>query len=228
MTPGGNASQERPIGAEPADEAEALAGDIVVSILVLLRVGDENLRLSADLDRLDPEGRESLLELRINERAGRVDRIPVAVEHVDAAIVEIGRVEELTIGDAVDGEALVHRAAPSCGTLITTGAPLNPEMVPSSPAKMKRAGLVPTPLVTTKPVPPLRTWPVGAPCWPIAPGTVTTMGMVPVPTLYSVERPVPVSEIHHGDVALRDTPQALTRLGSTRAACPAWSEIRLC
>jgi hypothetical protein len=47
---------------------------------------------------------------------------------------------------------------------MTTGLPRNAEMVPSSPAKMKRAGLVPVVLVTTKPVPPLRTWPVGDPC----------------------------------------------------------------
>ena len=109
MTSGSNAPQERPIGAEPVDEAVALAGDIVMGSVVLLRLGDENLRFSADLNSLDAEGRESLLHFRINKRAWRVDRILVAVEHVNAAIVEIGRVEELTIGDAVDGQALVNR-----------------------------------------------------------------------------------------------------------------------
>src|SRR2546427_678230 len=107
------------------------------------------------------------------------------------------------------------------------GAPLNPEIVPSSAAKIKRAGLVPALLVTTKPVPPLNTTPVGVPCWPPAPGTVNTAWMAPLPTLYSVERPVPLSEIHHGDVGLETSPQALTRLGSTRAAGTAPSETRL-
>ena len=68
-------------------------------------------------------------------------------------------------------------------TAITTGTPLKPEMVPSSLAKMKRAGPVPAPLFTTKPLPPLNTTPVGVPCSPPAPGTVTIRGMVPVPTL---------------------------------------------
>jgi len=53
-------------------------------------------------------------------------------------------------------------------------------MVPPSLAKMKRAGLVPAPLLTTKPAPPLNTTPVGVPCWPPAPGTVTIRGMAPV------------------------------------------------
>ncbi len=66
---------------------------------------------------------------------------------------------------------------------MTKGAPLNPEIVPSSAAKTKRAGLVPPLLVTTKPVPPLNTTPVGVPCWPPAPGTVKIAWMAPVPTL---------------------------------------------
>ena len=113
-------------------------------------------------------------------------------------------------------------------TAITTGVPRNPEIVPSSLAKMKRAGPVPAPLFTTKPVPPLKTTPVGALCWPIAPGTVTISGMVPPPTLYTVERPFPLSEIHHGDIGLETSPQALTRLVSTRSAGTDPSDTRLC
>src|SRR5258707_512338 len=78
------------------------------------------------------------------------------------------------------------------GAGIGSGPPRNPEIVPSSLAKMKRAGLVPVPLVTTKVVPPLNTMPVGALCPPPAPGTTKTAGTVAVPTLYSVERPVPL------------------------------------
>ncbi len=66
-------------------------------------------------------------------------------------------------------------------TARTTGTPRNPEMVPSSLAKMKRAGVEPP--LRTKPVPPLNTMPVGVPCWPPAPATVTIDGMVPVLTL---------------------------------------------
>src|SRR5438128_1561162 len=112
----------------------------------------------------------------------------------------------------------------------TMGAPLNPEIVPSSLAKMKRAGLglpVP-PLLTTKPAPPLNTMPVGALWLPPAPGTVKIAGMAPVPTLYSVERPVPLSEIHHGDVGLDASPQAFTRLASWWSARPATSDTKLC
>src|SRR5229473_1015911 len=114
---------------------------------------------------------------------------------------------------------------------MTRGLPtaLNPEMMPSSLAKMKRAALVPALLVTTKLLLlPLNTTPVGVPCWPPAPGTVKTNGMAPVPTLYSVVRPDPLSAIHHGDVGLEASPQALTRRGSTRSAGTAPSETRLC
>src|SRR6185503_4033964 len=113
-------------------------------------------------------------------------------------------------------------------TAITMGAPRNPEIVPSSLAKMKRAGLVPAPLVTTKLVPPLNTRPVGALCPPPVPGTTKTAGMVAVPTLYSVERPVPLSEIHHGDVALDTSPHAFTRFESSLSAAPGTSDSRLC
>src|SRR4030095_9249304 len=115
------------------------------------------------------------------------------------------------------------------GTTVTIGAPLNAESVPSSLEKMKRAGPgEPTPLFTTKPVPPLKPSPVGLPCAPPAPGTVKIAGNVPVATLYSVVLPVPLSEIHQGDVGPASSPQALTKFGSLWSAGIAPFEIRLC
>src|SRR2546427_13007512 len=108
------------------------------------------------------------------------------------------------------------------------GAPLNPEIVPSSAAKIKRAGLVPALLVTTKPVPPLNTTPVGVPCWSPAPGTVKVAWMAPVPTLYSVVRPVPLSAIHHGVVGPVTSPQTVTTLISSRShgTAPVGTKLR--
>src|SRR5215468_8282494 len=115
------------------------------------------------------------------------------------------------------------------GTTVTIGALLNAESVPSSLEKMNRAALgAPTPLLTTKPVPPLKTIPVGLPCAPPAPGTVKVAGIMPVATLYSVVSPVPLSEIHQGDVGLATSPQALTKFKSVRSAGTAPFDIRLC
>src|SRR5256885_11446588 len=79
-------------------------------------------------------------------------------------------------------------------TAITTGTPRNPEIVPSSLAKMKRAGLVPALLVTTKLVPPLNTRPVGALCPRAAPCPATLNPPAPRPTLQSVVRPGPLPD----------------------------------
>src|SRR5262249_32820060 len=115
------------------------------------------------------------------------------------------------------------------GTTVTIGAPLNAESVPSSLEKMNRAALgEPTPLFTTKPAPPLQTMPVGLPCAPPAPGTVNTAWTALVPTLNSVDLPVPLSEIHQGVVGPATSPQAFTRLGSVWSAGIAPSETRLC
>src|SRR5215467_4668976 len=101
------------------------------------------------------------------------------------------------------------------GTTVTIGAPLNAESVPSSLEKMNRAAAgEPTPLFTTKPVPPLKTSPVGLPCSPPAPGTVNSVTIVLVPTLNRVVLPVPLSEIHQGVVGPATRPQALTSLES--------------
>src|SRR5256885_2579042 len=102
---------------------------------------------------------------------------------------------------------------------------LQPEMVPSSVEKMNAATPEAVPLDTVKPVPPLNTMPLGVEMVPAGEpagaGTVTTSGVIAPAPLYSVDRPVPLSEIHHGPVALGIRPQALTRLGSVTAATPA-------
>src|ERR1041385_3466867 len=101
---------------------------------------------------------------------------------------------------------------------------------------MNRAGTVVPALDATHPVlhvepPPetttpgllLNTTPVGAP------GTVTmSETLAPVLPLYSVERPLPLSATHQGEVALETRPQALTSAVSTRSADTAPSDTRLC
>src|SRR5256885_11982750 len=56
----------------------------------LFRSGNEDARS----DRLDAEGREALWEHRVDERAGRVDRVPAAVEDVDFAVGEVRGVQD--------------------------------------------------------------------------------------------------------------------------------------
>jgi hypothetical protein len=70
---------------------------------------------------------------------------------------------------------------------------------------------------------PAKTAPVGPP------STVTTSGLIASGPLlgvaYSVDRSVPLSATHQGlVVALRVSPQALTRCGSVSAAAPGTSE----
>src|SRR3954454_6288405 len=78
-----------------------------------------------------------------------------------------------------------------------------------------------TPPGSTKPAVLLKTAPVGPP-W-----TVTTSPcFVPSEPRYSVDLFVPLSETHHGDVALEVSPQPLTRSGSVTGATPGWSETR--
>ena len=63
-------------------------------------------------DRLDPERPVVLREPRVDERAGRVHRVPAAVEHVDAAVPgplgEVRGVEPRPRGAVRDGEPLEH------------------------------------------------------------------------------------------------------------------------
>src|SRR5258706_142308 len=107
---------------------------------------------------------------------------------------------------------------------IGAGTPeFQPEMVPSSLANRNRAGPWAAALVTTKPVPGLKTMPVGAP------GTVTVRDpFAPVFPLYRVESPLPLSATHQGEVLLAASPQGLTSAVSKTSAATAPSETRLC
>src|SRR5437660_145359 len=105
-----------------------------------------------------------------------------------------------------------------------------PDIVPSSVAKMKRLGPDPLFPVTTKSLVPLKTLPVGAEVvpagLPFGGGIVTTSGIgVPSP-LYSVDTPVPLSETHQGLVGLCDRPQGFFRFESVKRAKPGMSETR--
>src|SRR5436309_11862456 len=101
-------------------------------------------------------------------------------------------------------------------------AGFQPEIVPSSVLKMKRAAPDTPFLETTKPLVPLKTTPVGAATvpsgLPLGGGIVTTSGApggkgVPAP-LYSVMTPVPLSAIQKGVVGPCTMPHELTKLGS--------------
>src|SRR5205823_10026947 len=117
---------------------------------------------------------------------------------------------------------MLDLSTPTIASVAAT-AGFQPEIVPSSLAKMKRAGPEAKPLVTAKLVVPLNTTPVGAP------GTVTVRpSLAPVLPLYSVATAVPLSDTHHGEVPLETRPQAFTRSGSTRSAGTAPSDTRLC
>src|SRR3954453_10858316 len=100
-----------------------------------------------------------------------------------------------------------------------------PGTAPDSEAKMNAAGPLLVPSVTTKSVVPLNTWPVGAP-----PGMVTLNGWViglPLTSpRYNSLRSAPLDDTQNGLVALREMPQALTRVGSVTGATPAWSDTR--
>src|SRR6266545_2040673 len=100
-------------------------------------------------------------------------------------------------------------------------AGLHPRIWPAIVAKMNRAAPELVPSVTTKPVPPLNTTPVGPP------GTLTSSAiLLPAPP-YSVERFVRLSATHHGVVGPATSPHGFTSAGSTVGATPSWSETRL-
>src|SRR2546423_14054600 len=95
---------------------------------------------------------------------------------------------------------------------------------PASESKMKWAAV---PLWSLNPEVGLNTMPVGAP-----PGMLTarvrTTGLLPrTPPVYSVDRSVPLSLTHNGDVGDAARPHGLTRLWSVTRATPPMSETRL-
>src|SRR5262245_13986673 len=103
----------------------------------------------------------------------------------------------------------------------TEGA--QPAMVPSSVANRKAGAAGPLPLAETlsPPLAPpkvLNTVPVGVPSAPRGaagggPGIFTTSDCGVPAVLYSVDTPVPLSEIQKGPVGLSEMPQGLTRWG---------------
>ena len=93
-------------GRVDVDEAAVWTGGIVLGVLVLLRVGDEDLPLHG----LDPERRVAVRELRIGEGALGMDAGKAAVPDIDAALVEVGRVDPRPALRLRDRQALEDRA----------------------------------------------------------------------------------------------------------------------
>src|SRR5262245_20560005 len=98
-------------GVEGVHEAVTLARHIVMFVGILQRVGHEDNAAEV----LNPERRVPWGKIGIDERAGHLEGLESAVEHVDSARVEIGRVQERSGGSAVDGNPFVHRPAPRVG-----------------------------------------------------------------------------------------------------------------
>src|SRR5215467_10410233 len=91
-----------------------------------------------------------------------------------------------------------------------------PEIVPSSVAKMKTAGPDLPPSETTNPDEPLNAMPVGVAVSvePSGGGMVTVSGSLAALPLYTVETPAPLSDIQKGPVGLNAIPHAFLRFGS--------------
>src|SRR3984893_19131945 len=101
---------------------------------------------------------------------------------------------------------------------VTSTLGAQPEIVPSSVAKMNRLGPETLPFVTTKSFELLKTMPVGAPGDPPGPGMATTNDWgSPLPS-YSVALPVPLSATHATPLGLNTTPHPFFRFGSTCGA----------
>src|SRR5438093_372472 len=73
-------------GVEDVDEAVPMAGDVVVSVGVLVRVSDVDLAVEV----LNAEGRIAGGDLGIVERAGERGGLEAGVEYVHAIVVEVG------------------------------------------------------------------------------------------------------------------------------------------
>src|ERR1700737_2918546 len=112
-------------------------------------------------------------------------------------------------------------AAPLSNSFTTITAavpPFQPEIVPSSVANRKTAGL---PLGSANSCVPLKIVPVGVPWLPgpaLAGGIVTTRPCGTPAPLSNVASPVPLSDTHHGDPALRESPHGFTRFASLLGA----------
>src|SRR5712691_207337 len=113
---------------------------------------------------------------------------------------------------------------------VRSAAGFQPDIVPSSVAKMKRLGPAPLLVATTKPLVPLKTLPVGAAVvpagLPLGGGIVTTSGTAVPSPLYKVATPAPLSDTHQKVVGPCDRPQGLSRFASVKVARPGMSETR--
>src|SRR5712691_12130064 len=101
-----------------------LAGDIVVFVRVLQRVG----HVDGSVDIPDAEGCVACWEIGVGERVGwHGDGVEGAVEHVDGASVEVRSVEEVAGRRARERETLVYRAARRVVHGDDQGTPHRPE-----------------------------------------------------------------------------------------------------
>src|SRR5437868_14795702 len=105
----------------------------------------------------------------------------------------------------------------------------HPLRVPSSVAKMNKAGAEAPSFETLKSLEPLKTIPVGEPVpLPEAVGIATSKGTFDPSALYRVDSPVTLSLTQKGEPGPKVSPQALTRCASGRLVqCPALLATRL-
>src|SRR5205807_9585728 len=124
-------------------------------------------------------------------------------------------------GCAIASPLKMASATPLAVTSAAVEPPRHALIWPSSLAKTKLAGAsVELAVVATWKFPamPAKTAPVGPP------STVTTSGTIAPVDVYSVDLSMPLSATHHGLVALRASPQPLTRFVSGVCAAPATFE----
>src|ERR1700726_4105948 len=93
--------EEAAVGIEDVDESVARAGEVVMLVRLLLGEGDKEL--AADV--VDPERRKTSRDARIGEA---LDQVEAAVEHLDGAESEVGRVQEGAGRRGDQCEALVN------------------------------------------------------------------------------------------------------------------------
>src|SRR5439155_6278190 len=98
--------EERAGGVVGVDESLPLSVQLIDGVRVLFRVGHEDTRA----DRLDPERGVAGRQARIDEGPRPGDEGEARVEHVDAAVVEVGRVKPVACGRRRERESLVDRA----------------------------------------------------------------------------------------------------------------------
>src|SRR5262249_60284126 len=88
---GRDSPEQLPARVEHVEEAGPRAGDVVRLALVGLRKGDEDRAV----DVLDTERRKAVRDLLVDERSRGGHQGERSVEDVDAAVVEVGRIERV-------------------------------------------------------------------------------------------------------------------------------------